>query len=100
MFGEFRMQKKSNMQKYLVLIKLNPAKTENFFNSLSNMSSNPIEGVNLFGSYNVFGDWDMAIWFEADSNENAVHFLGERIRVIDGVINTHTMPATAIREYM
>ena len=88
------------MQKYLVLIKLNPSKTETFFNALSNLTSKPIEGVNLYGSYNVFGNWDFAVWFEADSNDNAVHFVGERLRVIDGVIDTHTMPATVIKEYM
>lgn len=92
------MQK--NRQKYLALIKLDPAKTNAFFNAFSNMSSNPIEGVNLYGSYNVFGNWDIAIWFEADSNDNAIHFVGDKLRAIDGVVDTHTMPATAIKEYM
>ena len=91
------MQK--NMQKYLVLIKLNPLKTESFFNSLSSMSRAPIEGVNVNASYNVFGNWDMAVWFEADSNDNALHFVGEKIRSIDGVTETLTMPATVIKEY-
>ena len=87
------------MQKYLVLIKLNPIKTESFFNSLSSMSRQPIEGVNVNASYNVFGNWDMAVWFEADSNDNAIHFVGEKIRSIDGVTETLTMPATVIKEY-
>lgn len=87
------------MQKYLVLIKVNPNKTEAFFNSLSSLSKNPIEGVNVNASYNVFGDWDIAVWFEADSNDNAVHFVGEKIRTIEGVMDTHTMPATVIKEY-
>ncbi len=47
----------------------------------------------------VFGNWDFAVWFEADTNENAVHFVGEKIRSIEGVIETITMPATAIKEY-
>ena len=87
------------MQKYLVLIKLNPLKTESFFNSLSSMSRQPIEGVNVNASYNVFGNWDIAVWFEADSNDNAIHFVGEKIRSIDGVTETLTMPATTIKEY-
>jgi uncharacterized protein with GYD domain len=91
------MQK--NMQKYLVLIKLNPSKTENFFNSLSAISEEPIEGVRVNASYNVFGSWDFAVWFEADSNENAIHFVGEKIRVIEGVNETLTMPATPIKDY-
>ncbi|MCW3994681.1 MAG: Lrp/AsnC ligand binding domain-containing protein [Candidatus Bathyarchaeota archaeon] len=92
------MQK--SMQKYLVLVKLNPTKTESFFNKFSSMASTPIEGVNIYGSYNVFGNWDIAIWFEADSNDNAIHFVGEKIRSIEGVLDTHTMPATTIKEYM
>jgi uncharacterized protein with GYD domain len=88
-----------NMQKYLVLIKLNPSKTEAFFNSLSAISERPIEGVRVNASYNVFGSWDFAVWFEADSNENAIHFVGEKIRVIEGVSETLTMPATSIKHY-
>jgi uncharacterized protein with GYD domain len=88
------------MQKYLVLVKLNPLKTNAFFNAFSNLSQNPMEGVNISGSYNVFGVWDIAIWFEADSNDNALHFVGDKIRAMDGVVETHTMPATTIKEYM
>ena len=88
------------MQKYLVLVKLNPTKSAAFFDAFGSMSQNPIEGVNVYGSYNVFGNWDIAIWFEADTNDNAIHFVGEKIRTMDGVMETHTMPATAIKEYM
>ena len=87
------------MQKYLVLVKLNPAKTETFFDSLSAISERPMEGIRVNASYNVFGSWDFAVWFEADSNENAIHFVGEKIRVIEGVNETMTMPATSIKEY-
>ena len=87
------------MQKYIVLVKLNTTKTLSFYNSLSALPKNPAEGVNLYGSYNVFGNWDFAIWFEADSNESAVHFVGEKIRSMDGVIETVTMPATPLKEY-
>gem|GEM_PF-294224 len=98
-FGDF-MEKSTNRQKYLVLVKLNPSKTLPFFNAISSMQSSPMDGINLSGAYNVFGNWDMAIWFEADSNDDAVHFVGEKIRVIDGVVDTQTMPATTIKEYM
>ncbi len=87
------------MQKYLVLIKMHPTKTEAFLNSVSALSNRPAEGVRLDATYNVFGNWDFAVWFEADNNESAVHFVGEKIRSIDGVIETITMPATAIKEF-
>ncbi len=88
------------MQKYLVLIKLNPLKTNAFFDAFGTLPQKPMEGVSISGSYNVFGVWDIAIWFEADSNDNALHFVGDKIRAMDGVVETHTMPATAIKEYM
>ena len=89
-----------NDAKNLVLIKLNPLKTNAFFDAFSTLSQNPMEGVSISGSYNVFGVWDIAIWFEADSNDNALHFVGDKIRAMDSVVETHTMPATAIKEYM
>ena len=87
------------MQKYLVLVKLNPAKTEAFFNSLSTIAERPMDGIRINASYNVFGSWDFAVWFEADSNDNAIHFVGEKIRAMEGVNETLTMPATSLREY-
>lgn len=86
-------------QKYLVLIKLNPAKTENFHSYLMRMSERPSEGVKLNAFYTVFGAWDVAVWFEAENNDYAAHFISEKLRSIDGVIETFTMPATMIKEY-
>ncbi len=86
-------------QKYLVLVKLNPAKTENFYNSIMKISEMPSEGVRLNATYNVFGVWDFVVWFEANNNDDAVHFVGETIRVIDGVVETVTMPTTPVKEY-
>jgi uncharacterized protein with GYD domain len=86
-------------QKYLVLIKLNPSKTEAFLNSLMRISEMPSEGVRLNATYNIFGEWDFAVWFEATNNDSAVHFVGEKLRGIEGVVETITMPATPIKEY-
>jgi uncharacterized protein with GYD domain len=88
-----------SMQKYLVLIKVDTTKTLDFFNSISALSNMPAEGVRLDATYNVFGNWDFAVWFEARTNEEAVHFVGEQIRSIKGVTETITMPATTVKEY-
>lgn len=93
------MNRNGMMQKYLVLVKLNPSKTLPFFNALRAIDERPMEGIRLNASYNTFGTWDFAIWFEADSNENAIHFVGENIRSIEGVNETLTMPATTLKEY-
>jgi len=90
---------KNMMQKYLVLVKLNPSKTLLFFNALGAISERPMDGIRVNASYNTFGTWDFAIWFEVNSNENAIHFVGENIRSIEGVNETLTMPGTPLKEY-
>ena len=62
------------------MIKVDTTKTLDFYNSITALSNMPAEGVRLNASYNIFGKWDFAVWFEADNNEKAVHFVGEQIR--------------------
>lgn len=93
------LQNAEIMQKFLVLIRLDPSKTGIFFSSLIQLSDNPVKGVRLNATYNIFGEWDCAVWFEATNNDSAVHFVGEKLRAIEGVIETHTMPATPVKEY-
>jgi uncharacterized protein with GYD domain len=89
-----------DMQKYLMLLKVDSKKTYDFYKVMTTMPQDAAEGVKIWGSYNLFGNWDFAIWFEAKDNEAAVHFVGEKIRSIDGVIETVTIPAMAMKEYM
>jgi len=81
-----------------VLIKVDTTKTLDFFNSISALSDMPAEGVRLDATC-VFGTWDFAVWFEANTNEEAVDFVGEQIRSIKSVTETITMPASAVKEY-
>ena len=52
-----------------------------FYEPLMEFTENPIEGVKLDEAYQVFGKWDFAVLFEADNNENALHFVGDKIRL-------------------
>jgi hypothetical protein len=47
----------------------------------------------------MFGKWDIAVWFEADSNDSALHFVGEKLRAMDGILETRTKPMVLIQEY-
>jgi len=62
-------------------------------------SENPIKGVTLEEAYQVFGKWDYAILFQADTNENALHFVGDKIRLVEGVMETLTIPMNTIKDY-
>ena len=57
------------------------------------------EGVKLEEAYQVFGQFDFAILFQADSNENALNFVSDKIRLIDGVLETSTIPLAPIKNY-
>jgi uncharacterized protein with GYD domain len=87
------------IQKYLLMIKLSPNMAAKLYEPLMEFTDEPIKGVKLEEAYQVFGQWDFAILFQADTNENALHFVGDRIRLLDGVVETFTIPLVPLKEY-
>lgn len=69
------------------------------YEPLMELGEYPIQGVKLEEAYQVFGQWDFAILFQADTNANALHFVGDKIRLIDGVLETFTIPLAPIKSY-
>jgi uncharacterized protein with GYD domain len=69
------------------------------YEPLMEFDENPIEGVKLEEAYQVFGRWDFAVLFQADTNENALHFVGDKIRLVEGVVETLTIPLSPIKNY-
>jgi len=69
------------------------------YEPLMEFGEEPIEGVKLEEAYQVFGQWDFAVLFEADTNENALHFVGDKIRLIEGVVETSTIPLVPLKDY-
>jgi uncharacterized protein with GYD domain len=84
---------------YLLLVKINPGQTSDCVKALRNLPEKPTTGVTLYYTYNAFGTWDCCMWFEAGTHDNAMNFVQNKIRPIDGVIETHTIPTTPIKEY-
>lgn len=58
-----------------------------------------MDGVKLEEAYQVFGKWDFAVLFEADTNENALHFAGDIVRPIEGVVAMRTTPIAPLRSW-
>lgn len=58
-----------------------------------------MDGVKLEEAYQVFGKWDFAVLFEADTNENALHFAGDIVRPIEGVVAMRTIPIAPLRNW-
>jgi uncharacterized protein with GYD domain len=87
------------VQKYLLMIKLSPNMAAKLYEPLMEFGEEPIEGVQLEEAYQVFGQWDFAVLFQADTNENALHFVGDKIRLVEGVVETFTIPLAPIKDY-
>ncbi len=88
-----------NMQKYLVFIKTVPGKGGEFWADFSKMSDKPMEGVMVESSWSLYGYWDFLLLFQADSNENSLHFIGEILRNVRGIAKTSTSPMTALKKH-
>jgi uncharacterized protein with GYD domain len=88
-----------SVQKYLLMIKLSPNMAAKLYEPLMGFSQKPMEGVKLEEAYQVFGEWDFAVLFQADTNASALHFVGDKIRLIDGVLETFTIPLAPIKDY-
>ena len=86
-------------QKYLAMIKISPNMAAKLYEPLMEFEEQPIEGVQLQEAYQVFGRWDFAILFEADTNAAALHFVGDKIRLVEGVLETLTIPISPIKDY-
>ena len=87
------------VQKYLAMVRISPNMAIKILEPLMEFTQTPIEGVKLEEAYQVFGEWDFAVLFQADANEDALHFVGDKIRLIEGVTATITIPLTPIKDY-
>jgi uncharacterized protein with GYD domain len=91
---------KSQVQKYMLMIKLSPNTAAKLYEPLMQYEKEPLKGVKLEESYQVFGQWDFAVLFQADTNADALHFVGDFIRLIEGVVETSTIPLVPIKNYI
>jgi uncharacterized protein with GYD domain len=88
-----------SVQKYLLMIKLSPNMAAKLYEPLMEFGETPMDGIKLEEAYQIFGQWDFAILFQADTNATALHFVGDKIRLIDGVLETFTIPLAPIKNY-
>jgi hypothetical protein len=95
--GVLKMETK--MMKYLILLKTVSGKGGEFWEGFSKMPTAPMPGVMIESSWSLFGYWDFALFIKADSNENALHFVGEKLRALNGVGETSTTPMTVLKEH-
>ncbi|NIR88079.1 hypothetical protein GWO13_11275 [Candidatus Bathyarchaeota archaeon] len=80
------------MTEYLVLLKVDPKKIVNTIRALRDLPEKPGPGVGLQYVMNVFGTWDVAMWFNTDSYDKAVDFVDKNISQNPGVVDVYTVP--------
>ena len=69
------------------------------YEPLMQFEEDPVKGIKLEEAYQVFGQWDFAVLFQADTNADALRFVSDKIRLIEGVTETFTIPLATIKEY-
>ncbi len=86
------------MTEYLVLLKLSPTKVIDTINNLRGLPQKPSPGVDLEYVMNVFGTWDVAMWFDAENSGQALEFINGKLRQVQGVVDVYTVPAFSNRK--
>jgi hypothetical protein len=88
------MEKEVNkkMREYLVLLKLNPSKLIDTLGSLRQLSSSPIDGVDLCYIMNIFGVWDMGVWINAEGSAQVLEFVEKKVKNVAGITEVYTVP--------
>ena len=75
------------MSEYLLLLRLNKAKLLETIDTLRKIPRNPIPGVDLDYTMNIFGTWHVAVWFSSNNSTQAIEFINKKIGVIPGVVD-------------
>jgi uncharacterized protein with GYD domain len=82
----------------LVLLKLSPTKVIDTIRDLRKLPEKPSPGVDLQYVMNVFGTWDVAVWFDAENAGQALEFINGKLSQVKGVVDVYTVPTFANRK--
>ena len=80
------------MSDYLLLLKISPGKIIDVLNSLRQLPDKPSGGVDLNYTMNIFGTWDVGVWFKANNANQAIEFINKKVKGISGVVDSYTVP--------
>lgn len=80
------------MTEYLVLLKLSPSKILTAIEDLRKIPKDGIEGIDTYYTMNIFGAWDVGVWFNAKNTEVAMDFVHDTLREVSGVTDSYVLP--------
>ena len=80
------------MPEYLVLLKLNPDRLMETLGAIRNMDEEPVSGIDLLYSMNIFGSFDLGMWISAEKSGQVLDFVQKKIKGLNGVTEVYTLP--------
>ena len=80
------------MTEYLVLMKMNPGKIVDTLSDIRKLEDQPVSGVDLRYSMNIFGAWDVGIWISAENSSEVLEFVQKKVKSLSGVTDVYTVP--------
>jgi uncharacterized protein with GYD domain len=84
--------KNNGMVEYMVLLKLSPKKQLDAIEDLRKIPKDGIQGVDTYYTMNIFGTWDVGVWFNAENATIAMDFVHNTLREVSGVVDSYTLP--------
>jgi uncharacterized protein with GYD domain len=86
------MEEKNRMTDYLVLLKLSPSKILDAIEDLRKIPKDGIQGIDTYYTMNIFGAWDVGVWFNAENTKTAMNFVHNTVREVSGVTDSYVLP--------
>ena len=80
------------MTEYLVLMKMSPGKIVDTLGDIRKLEDQPVSGVDLRYSMNIFGAWDVGIWVSAENSSEVLEFVQKKVKNLSGVTDVYTVP--------
>jgi uncharacterized protein with GYD domain len=85
-------KREKNMTEYLVLMRLNSGKIAETLGDIRKLDDQPVSGVDLCYSMNIFGAWDVGVWIKAENSTEVLEFVQNKIRHLSGITDVYTVP--------
>ena len=83
-------KEEKDMPEYLVLLKVNPANLAETIEAIRKME--PVAGVDMQYSINIFGRWDAGLWIKAEENAQTSQLVQKILKELDGVTDVYPIP--------
>jgi translation elongation factor EF-1beta len=77
------------LTEYLVLQKLSPSKILDVIEKIRKIPESGINNIDSYYTMNIFGTWNIAVWFNAKNSNTALDFVHKKIKKVKGVTDSY-----------